>query len=152
MTNRTSFLAAGLAAAALAAGGCRSYEHHHHHHHGVYEVVTREAPVVHREVVRVVERPATQDAPAMSEAERRRWVEENYGEPAPAPEPRVVERRVVVRERYVPARETCPERVVVVERPRYYAPPVSVGLSWFHGHGWHGHHRRGWGWGVSLGW
>lgn len=98
--------------------------------------------------------PATHDRSDVSEADRRKWVEENYGA---AQAPAATEsRRVVVRERYVPSvevvRERVPSRVIYVERDRRwydYVPPVTFGLSYWGGHG---HRHGGWGWGAHWGW
>lgn len=101
--------------------------------------------------------PAARDRDDVSEADRRKWVEENYGASrAPAA---AGTRRVVVRERYVPrvevVRERVAPRVVYVERdPRWYdyVPPVTFGLSYWGGRGHHGHGRGGWSWGLGWAW
>ncbi|MCE9637467.1 MAG: hypothetical protein K8T90_17320 [Planctomycetes bacterium] len=84
-----------------------------------------------------------------SEAQHRAWVTDNYGRPA-----RVVERSAD--DRYIPQVERVRERAVVVERApssRVWLPPLAVGLGlgYLAGHGWGGHHRDHWGWGVSWG-
>src|SRR5262245_20636160 len=107
-------------------------------------VVEESYAFVGEDTIPARETTVVRDDPA-DEANKRRWLEENYG-PHRAPPAR----EVVVRDRYVPAREPVRERVIVVDRePRCYVPPVSIGLGfgW-----WRGHHHHGHGWGLGFGW
>jgi len=81
----------------------------------------------------------------VEEARRRQWLEERYFRP----HAQVAETSAPT-DRYVPAIERPPERVIVVESEpsRLWLPPIQFSLGYWGGNGWHG--GGGWGWGVGT--